>query len=69
MLTGVISASKKPLCWAATALSWLARAMRSWAARSMPKSLATFSAVSGMESTPYCSFISLLMKRQPMVVS
>ena len=31
--------------------------------------VATFSAVSGIESTPYFSFISLLMKRQPMVVS
>jgi hypothetical protein len=31
--------------------------------------VATFSAVSGMESTPYISFISLLTKRQPMVVS
>jgi hypothetical protein len=34
-----------------------------------PKSSATFSAVSGMESTPYWAFISLLTKRQPMVVS
>ena len=33
------------------------------------KSSATFSAVSGIESTPYCSFISGLTKRQPMVVS
>ena len=35
----------------------------------MPNSAATFSPVSGMESTPYCCFISGLMKRQPMVVS
>ena len=43
--------------------------MRSWASRSILYSAATFSAVSGMESTPYFSFISLLTKRQPMVVS
>ena len=54
---------------AATALSWLRRAIWSCASRSIWKSTATFSAVSGMESTPYFSFISLLMKRQPMVVS
>ena len=54
---------------AATAFIWLARAMRSWASRSILNSTATFSAVSGMESTPYFSFISLLTKRQPMVVS
>jgi hypothetical protein len=35
----------------------------------MPKSCATFSAVSGIESMPYCAFISGLTKRQPMVVS
>src|SRR5690554_2158041 len=35
----------------------------------MLKSAATFSAVSGMESTPYWDFINGLMKRQPMVVS
>jgi hypothetical protein len=35
MLTGTISASKKPLFCAATALSWLASAMRSCAARSI----------------------------------
>jgi hypothetical protein len=33
------------------------------------QSAATFSPVSGMESTPYCAFISGLTKRQPMVVS
>ena len=43
--------------------------MRSCASRSMLKSVATFSAVSGIESTPYCAFISWLTKRQPMVVS
>ena len=33
------------------------------------KSSATFSPVSGIESTPYCFFISGLTKRQPIVVS
>ena len=69
MVTGVISASKTPAFCAATAFIWLAKAMRSCASRSILKSVATFSAVSGMASTPYFSFISLLMKRQPMVVS
>jgi hypothetical protein len=63
-----LGAEEAAFC-AATALSWLASAMRSCASRSILKSVATFSAVSGMESTPYCSFISLLTKRQPMVVS
>ncbi len=35
----------------------------------MPNSVATFSAVSGIESIPYFAFISGLTKRQPMVVS
>ncbi len=35
----------------------------------MPNSAATFSAVSGIESMPYCFFISGLTKRQPIVVS
>ena len=65
----MISASKNPAFCAATAFSWLASAMRSCASRSMRRSVATFSAVSGIESTPYCSFISRLTKRQPMVVS
>ena len=43
--------------------------MESCASRSIPKSVATFSAVSGMESTPQLAFIRLLIKRQPMVVS
>ena len=43
--------------------------MRSCASRAMPNSAATFSAVSGMESTPWRSFISRLTKRQPIVVS
>jgi hypothetical protein len=35
----------------------------------MLNSAATFSAVSGIESTPYSAFIAGLTKRQPMVVS
>ena len=35
----------------------------------MRKCSATFSAVSGIESTPYCAFSSGLTKRQPIVVS
>ena len=52
MVTGVISSARWPAFCAATAFSWLARAMRSCASRSILKSVATFSAVSGMESTP-----------------
>ena len=69
IVTGMISASKKPAFCAATAFSCEASAMRSWASRSILKSVATFSAVSGIESTPYFSFISRLTKRQPIVVS
>ena len=69
MLTGQISRARCPAAIAATARNWLFTAMLSWAARSMPNSTATFSAVSGMESTPYWAFMSLLTKRQPMVVS
>jgi hypothetical protein len=69
IVTGTISASKTPDCCAATAFCCDASAMRSCAARSMRKSVATFSAVSGIESTPKRSCISLLTKRQPMVVS
>lgn len=58
MVTGQISRARWPASMAATARSWLFMAMRSCASRSMPKSVATFSAVSGMESTPYCAFIS-----------
>ena len=43
--------------------------MRPGLARDTLNSAATFSAVSGIESTPYCSFISGLTKRQPIVVS
>ncbi|MNF07550.1 hypothetical protein D3C80_2077490 [compost metagenome] len=35
----------------------------------MENSAATFSAVSGIESMPYRSFMAVLMKRQPIVVS
>ena len=69
MLTEQISRSKKPLFCAATAFSCDASAMRSCASRSILNCSATFSAVSGIESTPYCVFISVLTKRQPMVVS
>ena len=52
MVTGVISRARWPAFWAATARNWLFRAMRSCASRSILNSVATFSAVSGMESTP-----------------
>ena len=68
-LTGVISASNTPLRCATIARACEASAMRSCASRVMPNSAATFSAVSGIESMPWRSFISLLTKRQPMVVS
>ena len=69
IVTGTISASKKPASAPPRAF-WL-RGQRHavLASRSIPNSAATFSAVSGIESTPYCSFISWLTKRQPMVVS
>ena len=69
IVTGQISRARWPAFCAATAFIWLARAMRSWASRSMWNSVATFSAVSGIESTPYKAFMAGLMKRQPMVVS
>ena len=69
IVTGQISASKKPACCARTAFCCERSAMRSCASRSMPNCSATFSAVSGIESTPYCAFISRLTKRQPIVVS
>ena len=68
-MTGTISPSKKPLFCAASALVWLASAMRSWSARDTLYSAATFSAVSGIESTPNAAFIFGLTKRQPIVVS
>ena len=69
MATGAISASNRPAVCAASALDWLANAILSWSRRLMPNSAATFSAVSGIESTPYCAFMTALTKRQPMVVS
>jgi len=69
IVTGQISASKKPRCCAASVFCWLASAMRSCASRSMRYSAATFSAVSGIESMPYCALSSGFTKRQPMVVS
>ena len=54
---------------AAAARSWLRSANASWSARLTLKSVATFSAVSGIESMPYFAFISGLTKRQPIVVS
>ncbi len=68
-VTGVISASKKPRFCASTARNCERSAIASWSARLTPKSSATFSAVSGIESTPYCAFIAGLTKRQPIVVS
>ena len=50
--TGVISAARWPACCALTAFSCDRSAILSCATRSMRKSLATFSAVSGMLSTP-----------------
>ena len=52
MVTGAISPSNQPLAWTAPARCWLRRAKASWSARLIWKSVATFSAVSGMESTP-----------------
>ncbi len=52
MLTGTISLARRPFFWPATALSWLRTANASCASRLTPNSWATFSPVSGMESTP-----------------
>ncbi len=68
-VTGTISRLKKPAALAFAQRCWLRSANASWSARATLKSAATFSAVSGIESTPYCAFISALTKRQPMVVS
>src|SRR3546814_18515908 len=65
----LISPVKKPRFCASTAFSCEASAMRSWSSREIRKSAATFSAVSGIESTPYFDFLKGLTKRQPMVVS
>ena len=44
-VTGVISRSKKPAAWAATARSWLSFANASWSSRLTLNRSATFSAV------------------------
>ncbi len=67
--TGTISRSNTPAALAAAQRCWLRKASASWSARLMPNSTATFSAVSGMVSMPYCAFILPLTKRQPRVVS
>jgi hypothetical protein len=67
--TGTISPLKKPAALAAPQRCCERKAKASWSARAIPNSAATLSAVSGIESMPYCAFISLFTKRQPMVVS
>ena len=67
--TGAISAAKNPAAIALPARCWERQAKASWSLRATWNSSATFSPVSGIESTPYCCFISGLTKRQPMVVS
>ena len=69
IVTGTVSPSKKPALCAACQRSCERSAKASWSARDTLNSAATFSAVSGIESMPYCCFISGLTKRQPMVVS
>ncbi|MOA18466.1 hypothetical protein D3C78_1387850 [compost metagenome] len=54
---------------AAPVFCWLRRAKASWSARETLNCAATFSAVSGIESTPNSFFMMALTKRQPMVVS
>ena len=60
---------RSPRRWRCAQRCWLRSANASWSAREMLNSSATFSAVSGIESMPYCAFISGLTKRQPIVVS
>ena len=67
--TGTISSASRPAATAAAARCWLRSANASWSARDTLKSAATFSAVSGIESTPHFAFISGLTKRHPIVVS
>ena len=69
IVTFTISSASLPFSIAAEARAWLRSAKASWSARLTWNSAATFSAVSGIASTPYFSFISLLTKRQPIVVS
>ncbi len=68
-VTATISAASRPLAWAASARCWLRSAKASWSARETANSAATFSPVSGIESMPYCCFMSGFTKRQPIVVS
>ena len=68
-VTGTISSRNTPAALAAAQRCWLRSANASWSPRAMPKSRATFSAVSGIESMPYCAFIFGFTKRQPIVVS
>jgi hypothetical protein len=58
-----------PSALARAVLCWLASANASWSARLMPVVVATFSAVSGIESVPYSFLHRLFGKRQPIVVS
>ena len=51
------------------ARTWLRMAKKSWSSRVTWNVSATFSAVSGIDSTPYCASMIGLTKRQPMVVS
>src|SRR4051812_25961144 len=67
--TGIISLANRPALADAAARCWLRYANASWSAREMRHSSAMFSAVSGIESVPYLSFIAGLTKRQPIVVS
>ena len=66
---GVISSARKPDSCAATARCCERSANACCASRWIWNSSARFSAVSGMESMPYCASIRGLTKRQPMVVS
>ena len=67
--TATISAANNPAACAASARCWLRNANWSWSSREMAWSAATFSAVSGMDSTPNSRSSRGLAKRQPMVVS
>ena len=69
MVTGTISSAKAPEVDPWAARFWLRSANASCSSRDTFHSSATFSAVSGIESVPYFSFITGLMNRQPMVVS
>ena len=67
--TGTISSASRPFACALAARCWLRSANRSWSSRRSSKSAATFSAVSGIESIPYCCFSTGLTNRHPIVVS